>query len=673
MIKTISAMMILGVLSVVNAMGNTIDSSTYGNIEEIITNHLALDLEISFDNKTFKGNATHYMEVVSDNVQYAWFDAVGLDIHTVTAPIDNNGTFMTLHHNITTPNNNLGQAIMVELPEVAMKGAKYNITIHYTTNDKSTAVSWMTKEQTHDKTMPYLYSQCEDIACRSIAPLQDTPAAKFTYEARIVAETQYKVYMSANSTSNSTLNTTHHQWMFKCDIKIQSYLIAIAVGDLQYQNVGGVVGFITEPGFVSAVASEFSNLTGIFDTVEAYMKPAGGVQNPYAWGTYTILILPPSFPMGGMENPLLTFASPTIITGDKSQVYVAAHEMAHSWTGNTVTCADWANFWLNEGFTVFLERKCAQAIHGDDFAKASAFVGNASAYQSMEGYGLWNSYSSLHPNVRDDLPDNSFSVIPYEKGYQFLYFIEQEVIGEHHMQLMLNEYISENAYMSIKWPVFRAKVESYIDKTWTDMSEARMLKQKIDWMTWVYGPGLPPYQADFTTPELTEAVQLANEYTNMGGNSSPANFTDFNKWDSNTQVIFIQALEKRKDDVTVAVLARIDADLNITHSLDPNCQQEWVPLSIKHNYGNVMDVAHTIVTTIGRMKYLSGIYNALMQNNRETTAQAWFQEAYSFYSPYAQVQVGRIVNDASSKPAQLNESMPEEPVKYEKPTFLGIA
>ena len=374
--------------------------------------------------------------------------------------------------------------------------------------------------------------------------------------------------------------------------------------------------------------------------------------------------------MGGMENPLLTFASPTIITGDKSQVYVAAHEMAHSWTGNTVTCADWANFWLNEGFTVFLERKSAEKLHGVDFAKAAAFVGNASAYQAMEGYGLWNSYSSLHPNVRDDLPDNSFSEIPYEKGFQFLNFIEQEVLGYNHTQFMLNEYINENAYTSIKWPVFRAKVESYIDKTWTHESEARRLKDKIDWMTWIYGPGLAPYEANFTTPELVEAVSLANGYVDLGGNGSPANFSDFNSWDSNTQVIFLQTLEKRKDDVTVAVLARIDADLNITHSLDPNCQQEWVPLSIKHNYGNVMDVAHTIVTTIGRMKYLSGIYNALMQNNRQTTAKEWYNEAYSFYSPYAQVQIGRIVNGQTSEPKDLKT---EEPVKYQRPSFLGIA
>jgi len=127
--------------------------------------------------------------------------------------------------------------------------------------------------------------------------------------------------------------------------------------------------------------------------------------------------------MGGMENPMLTFVSPTVIVGDKSQVYVAAHEMAHSWTGNTVTCENWSNFWLNEGFTVFVQRKSAEKVNGAEFTMVSAFIGNQSAYEAMETYGYWNSYSSIHPNIRQDLPDNSFSVIPYEKGYQFLYYI----------------------------------------------------------------------------------------------------------------------------------------------------------------------------------------------------------------------------------------------------------
>jgi len=150
---------------------------------------------------------------------------------------------------------------------------------------------------------------------------------------------------------------------------------------------------------------------------------------PYYWGNYSILILPPSFPMGGMENPLLTFASPSIITGDKSQVDVAVHEIAHSWTGNLVTCVNWNEFWLNEGFTVFLERKATTILHNEDFSKVSAFLGNISAYQDMVGYGLNNKYSSLYPNVSKALPDDSFSTIPYEKGFQLLYYIES-LIGE---------------------------------------------------------------------------------------------------------------------------------------------------------------------------------------------------------------------------------------------------
>ena len=270
--------------------------------------------------------------------------------------------------------------------------------------------------------MPYLYSQCEDIACRSIAPLQDTPANKFTYDARIKVATNYTVKMSANDTgsaANATDNTT--TFSFECNIPIQSYLIAIAVGDLKEASVGNVtspggtqVKVITEPGYLDTVTNEFSGLGEVMQSVEDLFP-----LNPYAWGNYTILVLPPSFPMGGMENPLLTFASPTVIVGDKSQVYVAAHEMAHSWTGNTVTCADWANFWLNEGFTVYYERrsKIARDKGDETISLENAFIGNQSAYTSMVQYGLWNSYSSLHPNVRDDLPDNSFSTIPYEKGF----------------------------------------------------------------------------------------------------------------------------------------------------------------------------------------------------------------------------------------------------------------
>jgi leukotriene-A4 hydrolase len=228
--------------------------------------------------------------------------------------------------------------------------------------------------------------------------------------------------MSANSTGSESVSDTHTQYNFENSIRIPSYLIAVAAGNIEYRSMGERVGVITEPEQMDAVAWELEDMGDILDAVEAYM-------GPYIWGNYTIIVLPPSFPMGGMENPLLTFASPTIIVGDRSQVYVATHEMAHSWTGNEVTCRDWENFWLNEGFTVFIERKVSGQIHGEDFAKVEALLGNTSMWSDMENFGLDNTYASIHPVLRGDNPDHSFSELPYEKGFQFLHFLEG-LIGE---------------------------------------------------------------------------------------------------------------------------------------------------------------------------------------------------------------------------------------------------
>ena len=223
-------------------------------------------------------------------------------------------------------------------------------------------------------------------------------------------------------------------------------MIAIAVGDLEYRQIGVASGIVTEPCRVEAVANELEELPEFLNQAEAYLTP-------YIWGTYAILVLPPSFPMGGMENPLLTFASPTIITGDKSQVDVAIHEIVHSWFGNDVTCENWSHFWLNEGFTVFGERKVSAVIHDLDFSKVNAFLGNISATDDMLDYGLTNSYSSLYPIIGTDFPDDSFSTVPYEKGFQLLWYI-QSLIGDGPMQEMLREYIHENAQTSITYPTF---------------------------------------------------------------------------------------------------------------------------------------------------------------------------------------------------------------------------
>jgi len=209
-----------------------------------------------------------------------------------------------------------------------------------------------------------------------------------------------------------------------------SYLIALAVGNLEEHPMSNRTSVITEPEKMDEVVKCLESLPTLLDNTEDYLTP-------YIWGNYSIIILPPSFPMGGMENPLLTFASPTIITEDKSQVYVATHEIAHSWTGNDVTCENWSNMWLNEGFTVFEERKVSAGLHGEDFSKVNAYLGNISAYGDMLEYGLTSTYSSLYPVIEDDKPDNSFSEIPYEKGFQLLYYLETELLKEENFQSMV--------------------------------------------------------------------------------------------------------------------------------------------------------------------------------------------------------------------------------------------
>ncbi len=225
--------------------------------------------------------------------------------------------------------------------------------------------------------------------------------------------------MSANETApvNNTDNTT--TYYFQNNIKMPSYLVAIAVGNLAVAPAGSRANIIAEPGpdALDFYANELYNTTGLLNMTEEYLTP-------YIWGSYSILVLPPSFPYGGMENPLLTFASPTIIVGDGSQVYVATHEIAHSWTGNEVTCKDWSNMWLNEGFTVFEERKVSERVHGTEFAKIEAQLGNVSLWDDMNSFGLANNFSSLYPILTDSSPDDSFSEVPYEKGFQFLTYLE---------------------------------------------------------------------------------------------------------------------------------------------------------------------------------------------------------------------------------------------------------
>ena len=337
-----------------------VDNATFGNVDEIPTHHMFLNVTVDFDTRTVYGSNTLDLKTVQPTDKLV-LDIWDMDIYKVELVKPASAHWATeqqkevvpigeLDFKVVTINEVIGQTLAIQLPQLVLADTWVSVRVIYSTQPTSMALSWMTPEQTSGKKLPYLFSQCESINCRSVAPMQDTPSTKITYGARIVAKNDFVVKMSANETDSGALNSTHNQAWFSCQIPIPSYLIAIVVGDLEYRSLGRRVGVITEPSDIDRVAAELDTLETLLDETEAYLTP-------YIWGTYTIVVLPPSFPFGGMENPLLTFASPTIIVGDKSQVYVATHEIAHSWSGNDVTCRNWEHFWINEGFTVFEERK----------------------------------------------------------------------------------------------------------------------------------------------------------------------------------------------------------------------------------------------------------------------------------------------------------------------------
>lgn len=354
---------------------------------------------------------------------------------------------------------------------------------------------------------------------------------------------------------------------------VPSYLFAVAVGNIESKFLGGRCYLYAQPSLMNAAAYEFANLNTYVDAVEAYV----GV--PYAWGIYQMLIMPYSFPFGGMENPLMNFISPTVITGTRSQVYVVIHEIAHSWTGNMVTMNNWEDFWLNEGYTTFIERQTSARLYGGDFANVEGNLGNVTIVNTVNLLGADDTYATIHPVLFGDNPDNSFNEMPYEKGFQLLCFLQQE-IGAANFQSYIGQYINQYAWQSITTYDQQRAFAYYVQ----DMGgyDAWMSNEKlgsIDWSNWYFNAGPDPTNTlNFTTSNSVAATNLANEYIALKGASSPANYQQYNYWYSNLKVVFQNTLQLAGPTMTTyAVLARIDGDLDISNDTDPEVRMRWYP------------------------------------------------------------------------------------------------
>ena len=412
---------------------STFDDHSYSNLREIHTTHLDLELEVNFQNKTIYGVARHTMN--NNNSDTAIFDINGLLIQKVTLGTINHEKETDFVIGNMDKDSILGQPLLV-----TTRNKTQQINIYYQTTENSAALDWLDSNLTSSKTKPFLYTQGQAILTRTWIPIQDSPSNRITYSAKVSVPDDLMAVMSAK---NKRENISNGNYFFEMKKPIPSYLIALAVGDLSYQSLGPNTGFYCEPELAKACLFEFQDL-------QKMMQAAEKIYGKYQWGKYDLLVLPYSFPFGGMENPMLTFVNPTIITGDRSLTSVVAHELAHSWSGNLVTNHTWNDFWLNEGFTVYFEQRIMEELYGKDVSDILAAIEFYELQDELKTIASSNNPedSRLFLNLKGRDPDDGMTDIAYVKGSFFLKTLEQKV-GREKFDLFIKSYFKKHAFKTI--------------------------------------------------------------------------------------------------------------------------------------------------------------------------------------------------------------------------------
>jgi leukotriene A-4 hydrolase/aminopeptidase len=596
-------------------LAERIDVHSYAKPLEASTTHIDLDWTVDFDKREIRGSAKLTL-ALAKGATTCVLDTRDLAIEAVT---DSNGRALTFK--LGERDAIFGAPLTVELaPSVDA------IVVHYHTTSAGSGLQWLSPEQTAGKRAPYLFSQAEAIHARTFLPCQDSPGVRVTYKATVRVSNGLVAVMSAE---NRSRKDEPGVFRFEMTHAIPSYLIAIAVGDLQFKTIGKRTGVWSEPSVVDAAAREFSDLEKMVDAVESMF-------GPYRWGRYDVLVLPPSFPFGGMENPCMTFATPTLLAGDKSLVNVIAHELAHSWSGNLVTNATWRDFWLNEGFTVYLERRIVERLYGERAATQASLLGREDLAQTLtELTGPGDSRLYIDLTGRD--PDDGLTDIAYEKGCLFLTMLERAV-GRAKFDPFLRAWFDEHAFQ----PVTTGQFRRFIVARLLNGDEPRAAALHID--DWISGEGLRADAPDFNAGVFEEQTARARAFSSAEPRTKPA---PAEKWNTAEWLHFLQALPAT---ISAADLAGLDAAYGFTKSPNAEIAAQWLELAIRAKYEPAYPRLEQFLIGIGRRKFLTPLYTALAKTPEGLArAKAIYAKARPGYHPIAQGTIDKLLADAALK------------------------
>jgi len=582
----------------------TIDSHSYSNQSEINTEHLHLDLNINFDKKVISGVARHQMS--DNNTNEAIFDVKGLKIEKITTgkKEETDADFVLGEYSEL-----LGQSLTVTISP----GTKY-INIYYETTQKSEALDWLTPQLTEGKVHPYLYTQGQAILTRSWIPCQDSPMNRITYSADVKVSPELIAVMSADNPTEKNENGEYH---FEMKQKIPSYLISLAVGDLVYTSLGENCGIYSEKELAEACAYEFEDLPKMIDAAE-------NLYGEYLWDQYDIVMLPYSFPFGGMENPRLTFANPTILAGDRSSTSVIAHELAHSWSGNLVTNATWDDFWLNEGFTVYFENRIMEEIYGKEIADILAAIEHQDLVASLADIEKsdFPEDSRLKLQLNERNPDEGMTDIAYVKGAFFLRNVERAV-GRKKMDAFLNQYFIDFAFQSIT-------TETFVSTLKEKLLEPNQIDFDID--GWIYSPGIPEEHLVIESSRLKQMIDLAKK-VNSGEDiiANDLNGASRNDYITQEWLTFIRTLD---ENISNELMAQLDEQFQFSTDANAIIKSDWFKLSAKSQYRAKQEEMEKYLIKIGRRWLIEGIYELLMttgEKEDQDFARQAFEKAKNGY------------------------------------------
>ena len=598
-----------------SAYAFALDPLSYARYDQVKTTALHLDLKADFTRKTLAGHADLTLNWIDKSATTLDLDTRELAISKIEAQ-DAKGAWKPVKYTLDKLDAEKGQALHVALP-----GQPSKIRIHYQTAPTATALQWLTPKQTMSGKYPFMFSQSQPINARSFVPIQDTPAVRFTYTARIEAPQGMRVVMSAD---NDPKATGKGGWKFTMPQPIPSYLLAIGIGELEARTLGGRTGVYAEPQRIKAAAYELAD-------TEKMVEAAESLYGPYRWGRYDMLVLPPSFPIGGMENPRLTFLTPTMIAGDRSLVDLIAHELAHSWSGNLVTNASWKHWWLNEGFTTYVTTRILEKMYGEEVATMNLQLEQEEAIESLKTIpAAKQALLTRQPDTSNE--HYTDEGLAYPKGAWFLRTLEQRA-GRAAFDPFLRSWFDQHAFQSVTTEQF------------VDYLRARLLAKNPQIMSdaeldeWLYGPGIPASAKHAVSARLAKLNDTTARW--LKGDIKTAQLPTKN-WNATEWMKFLNDIDNK---ATAAQLQELDKAFGLARTGNNEVAFRFYRASVHAGYRGVRPNLEAFLMSVGRQKFVVPLYGALRANADD---RAWAERIYKAarerYHPETQGSVDKQMN-----------------------------